>query len=400
MSEQTPHLEHPDIPAMHLKAFDEADFQKAPINWLPATVLTTTFFAALLLIPAYAWFFDFSGWAWGLFVVILAANGLSITAGYHRLWAHRAYEAHWSLKWLFAFFGAMTVQNSILIWASGHRTHHRFVDDEIQDPYSARRGFWFSHVGWMLRSYPSGEADFSNAPDLLRDKVVMFQHKYYLAIVLFANIVFPVLLGWLLNDVWGIFLLAGLLRLVVSHHTTFFINSLAHIWGRRPYTDENTARDNDLLAFFTYGEGYHNYHHIFQYDYRNGIRWWQYDPTKWLIATTSLLGLTWNLKRTPDFRIQEALLKMQFKRARESMERSAGKSGKYDHVKVLLEQEYEHFRAVLAEWGKLKQEQYASKKQELREKWETAAIRTRFRELEFQLKMQRKRLRLMTAQFA
>ncbi len=110
----------------------------------------------------------------------LFACGISITAGYHRLWSHRAYGAHWSVRLFFMIFGAMALQNSILIWGSQHRTHHRFVDDVDKDPYSAKRGFWFSHMGWILRNYPSGRNDFTNARDLERDPIVMFQHRYYL----------------------------------------------------------------------------------------------------------------------------------------------------------------------------------------------------------------------------
>ena len=129
-------------------------------------------------------------------------------------------------------------------------------------------------------------------------------------LILLTNVALPLFLGWLVGDVWGVFLLAGVLRLVVSHHVTFFINSLAHMWGSRPYTDENTARDNWFLAIVTYGEGYHNFHHLFQSDYRNGIRWWQFDPTKWLIRSLAWLGLTKNLYRTPLERIETARAQM------------------------------------------------------------------------------------------
>jgi len=195
-----------------------------------------------------------------------------------------------------AIVGGMTVQNSILVWCIRHRFHHRYVDDNDKDPYSIGRGFWFAHVGWMLRD-------------------VAWQHRYYWPLVLVTNIALPLLLGWMVGDIWGVLLLAGVLRLVVSHHVTFFINSLAHMWGSRPYTDENTARDNWFLAIVTYGEGYHNFHHLFQSDYRNGIRWWQYDINKWFIKSCSWLGLAKNLKRTSDFRIQRARLAMVFKRA-------------------------------------------------------------------------------------
>ena len=219
-------------------------------------------------------------------------------------------------------FGAMSLQNSILIWASQHRTHHRFVDDVERDPYSAKRGFWFSHMGWILRNYKSGENDFSNARDLERDPMVMFQHRYYLPLTLGdEHRRCRLRIGWAVGDMWGVFLLAGLLRLVVNHHFTWFINSLAHMWGSQPYTDENTARDNGWLALLTYGEGYHNFHHIFQNDYRNGVRWWQWDPTKWLIAALSAVRLATGLKRVPDLWIQRAQLAMQFKRIEAALEK-------------------------------------------------------------------------------
>lgn len=373
------------------------DRERAPINWAAAIVLTATPIAAATVIPWYAFNYDFSTAAWVSFIVLLWFNGLSITGGYHRLWAHRAYEAHWSLRLFFMLFGAMAIQNSILIWASGHRTHHRHVDTVEKDPYSINRGFWFAHIGWMLRKYESGRDDFSNASDLMNDKMVMFQHNWYVPIVLVMNIGLPLALGWMLGDLWGVFLLGGLLRLVVSHHVTFFINSLAHMWGTRPYTDENTARDNPFLAFFTYGEGYHNYHHIFQYDYRNGVKWWQFDPTKWLIASLSWVGITRNLKRCSDFAIQKAQLTMQFKRAQEQLEQRPA-DGRVEALKARMAAEYDTFTAAMQEWGKLKEEWYAEKKASLQQKWEEASFSTRFKEIEYRLKMQRKRMRLLMNQ--
>jgi stearoyl-CoA desaturase (delta-9 desaturase) len=374
--------------------------ERPAINWPAAIVLTATFFAALIVIPVYAFFFDFSAAAWIAFAVVLACNGMSITGGYHRLWAHRAYEAHWSLRIFFMLFGAMTIQNSILIWASSHRTHHRHVDEVDGDPYSINRGFWFAHIGWMLRNYQSGRPNFSNANDLLNDKIVMFQHNYYVPLVLLMNLGLPIALGLMLGDFWGVFLLAGLLRLVVSHHVTFFINSLCHMWGSRPYTDENTARDNPVLAMLTWGEGYHNYHHIFQYDYRNGVKWWQFDPTKWMILSLSWIGLTRNLKRCSEFAIQKAQLTMQFKRTEQQIARKQARKANVEALKAKMAYEYEIFSAALHEWAKVKEEEFAQKKAELQQKWEDASFRERFREIEARLKMQRKRLRALMAQAA
>jgi stearoyl-CoA desaturase (delta-9 desaturase) len=361
--------------------------------------------AALLLVPAWGIYrgFDTFQWLWAL--AFLYLNGMSITGGYHRLWAHKAYEASPLLKWFYAFWGAGALQNSILIWASDHRRHHRHVDDNDLDPYSAGRGLWFSHMGWMLREYRSNETDLTNARDLQRDPVVMWQHRHYVPLTLLMNLGLPLLLGIWHGDIIGTLLLVGLLRLVINHHVTFFINSLAHFWGSRPYTESNSARDNGFLAFLTYGEGYHNFHHIFQTDYRNGIRWWQWDPTKWMINLCSRLGLADNLNRVPDFKIQRALLDTEFERARARLEKSQNSAS----LRAVLEREYQEFTESINQWTALQAERYGRKKEQLggalelkkihlQQKWEHAALRTRLKELEYSLKMQRKRLGLLMQQ--
>jgi stearoyl-CoA desaturase (delta-9 desaturase) len=268
---------------------------------------------AVIVVPWYGLTVGYSAAAWVWFAVLLYANGLAITTGYHRLWSHKTYDAHWSVRLILMIFGTMALQNSILVWSSNHRSHHVYVDDNERDPYSAGRGLWFSHIGWMLRSYKSSVTDFSNVRDLQKDPIVAFQHRWYLPLALALNFGLPLALGWLHDELWGMFLLAGVLRLVVSHHFTFLINSFAHAFGRQPYSDEHSARDSGWLAFLTYGEGYHNFHHQFAHDYRNGIRWWQWDPSKWIICSLSWVGLTTKLRRTPAVVIQRARLAMQFR---------------------------------------------------------------------------------------
>lgn len=364
-------------------------FDNAPINWPGALVLGLTPLAALILIPWYALSHDFSVAAWVSFALFLAWNGLGITAGYHRLWAHRAYKASWPVRLFLMIGGTMAIQNSVLFWASGHRTHHRHVDHVDLDPYSAKRGFWFSHLGWMLRNYPSGHADYRNAPDLLNDPMVKFQHDHYIPLVLLTNFGLTALVGYLVNDFWGVVLLAGLLRLVISHHVTFFINSLAHMFGSQPYTDENTARDNFWLALVTWGEGYHNFHHIFQYDYRNGVKWWQFDPTKWLILGLSKVGLTSELKRVPDFTIQKAEVAMKFKRAEQHLE-TYGHDVREDFqtVKARIGQEYEAFSQTLSEWSALKEQSIELKKAELSQKLSEVdeRLKQQYRQMEQRMK--------------
>jgi stearoyl-CoA desaturase (delta-9 desaturase) len=377
--------------------------EHAPINWVTTILFTITPLAALIAVPWYGLTHGFSVASVVLFVLVLWACGISITAGYHRLWSHRAYGAHWSVRWFFAIFGAMALQNSILIWGSQHRTHHRFVDDVDRDPYSAKRGFWFSHMGWILRNYPSGVNDFTNARDLERDPIVMFQHRFYLPLTIFMNVAFPLALGWAVGDVWGVFLLAGLLRLVVNHHFTWFINSMAHMWGSQPYTDENTARDNPVLALLTYGEGYHNFHHIFQNDYRNGIKWWHWDPTKWLIASLSALKLATGLKRVPDLWIQRAQLAMQFKRMEAALAKGRARGyadEQVERLKARVAEEYAAFRKSLEEWAKVRDEWVANRKQHLLQKWEETTFRLRLRAIEQGLRIQRRRLRVMTKAYA
>mgnify|MGYP002661848602 FL=1 len=346
---------------------------KAPINWPATLVLTLTPLLALILIPWYSWNYDFSTAAWVSFFIIFPLNGLSITAGYHRLWAHRAYEASWPVRFVLMIFGTMAVQNSILFWSAGHRNHHRFVDDVDLDPYSAKRGFWFSHMGWMLRDYPSGHLDYKNVPDLKKDKMVMFQHKHYTLLAVLTNFGIPLAIGYMSGDVWGVFLLAGLLRLVISHHFTFFINSWAHISGSQPYTDQNTARDNPVMALFTWGEGYHNFHHIFQYDYRNGVNWWHYDPTKWLIYGMSKLGLARKLRRIPRFIIEKAEVEMKFKHAEKTLN-VYGMEFK-DDLNALREKisaEYEAYKKTVNDWSKLKEQEINATKEQINQTFRQA----------------------------
>ncbi len=369
--------------------------EQAPINWPVTLVLGLTFLAAVTLVPWYGFAYGYSASAWTFFAILLVASGIGIGSGYHRLWSHRAYEANWVMRLYLAIVGGMALQNSILVWCIRHRFHHRDVDDNDKDPYSIGRGFWFAHIGWMLKDYASGKLDWSVVPDLERDPIVAWQHKYYWPLVIMTNIGLPLFLGWVVGDVVGVFLLAGILRLVVSHHVTFFINSLAHMWGSRPYTDENSARDNWFLAIVTYGEGYHNFHHLFQSDYRNGIRWWQYDINKWFIATCAWLGLAKNLKRTPDFKIQRARLAMVFKRAQEKIERSSGNP----RWRELLEKEYLQFKETVNQWQQLQVERVQQSRQRLAGVFEQNALATRYRELERELKQQRKRVVMLTAQF-
>ncbi|EQA38122.1 stearoyl-CoA 9-desaturase [Leptospira inadai serovar Lyme str. 10] len=267
--------------------------------------------AALLLtrgIPTYTWL---------AFAFMLVATGLSITAGYHRLFSHRAYKAALPVRLFYIFFGAAAFQQSVIEWSSDHRIHHRYVDKD-EDPYSITKGFWHAHILWLFKDRSYREP--TNVTDLWEDKWVKFQHDHYYTVAIFMNFILPMLVCGLWGDWLGGLIVVGTLRVAINHHFTFFINSLAHYKGAQPYSDKHTAKDNWFIALFTFGEGYHNYHHEFQADYRNGIRWHDYDPTKWLINIFSYLGLASDLKTISDEQILRKKMIMDEKRLRNKLE--------------------------------------------------------------------------------
>jgi stearoyl-CoA desaturase (delta-9 desaturase) len=363
-------------------------------NKPPLVVSNVIFFIVINLLgfvvaPLWGLYHGFSGWSWLVCGVLLVLSGLSITAGYHRLWSHRTYRAAWPLRVFLAVFGTFSLQNSILIWAARHRVHHRYVDDVERDPHSIKTGFWHAHIGWMVRHWPTSQVDFSQVRDLERDPVVMWQHRHYWTLVWLFNLGVPVALGFLVGDVVGMVLLAGAFRLAFSQHCTFFINSLAHTWGKRTYSDANTARDNGVIALLTWGEGYHNFHHAFQTDYRNGLRWWHFDPGKWLIAVCSWLGLAFELKRTPKFKIQRARLQLQFRELRERLSMADESAETWRQI---LDREYQQFKETVNQWQAVQAERVSAGTEVLRNRWRRTELHTRYKELEFRLKMQARRL--------
>ncbi|OJJ05597.1 hypothetical protein ASPVEDRAFT_137931 [Aspergillus versicolor CBS 583.65] len=238
-----------------------------------------------------------------LFAVVYYFNaGLGITAGYHRLWAHCCYKASLPLQIYLALAGSAAGQGSIRWWSRGHRAHHRYTDTE-KDPYSVRKGFWYSHIGWIVLKQNYKKIGRSDSSDLDSDKVVIWQHRNYIKCALGMALIFPTVvcgLGW--GDWMGGFVYAGILRVFFIQQATNCVNSLAHWLGEQPFDDRNSPRDHFLTALVTLGEGYHNFHHEFPSDYRNAIEWWQYDPTKWMIWTWKQIGLAYDLK---EFRANE-----------------------------------------------------------------------------------------------
>lgn len=278
---------------------------KEEFNWGPALFLIIYQVLLLGSLPFYFYFIPPSLGMVIAFVVLLYVTGISITAGYHRHYAHRTYKTNPFVESILLFFGSMAVQNSALRWSCDHRNHHAHVDTD-DDPYSIKKGFWYAHFLWMMEK--PKPMDPKMISDLSRNRLVMFQHEHYGWCAILSNIFAVVLLGWLLDDFIGAFIFAGWTRIFVLHHFTWFINSLAHTWGDRPFCQEQSAVNNYILSILTFGEGYHNYHHTFANDYRNGVRWYHFDPTKWVIWTLSKLGLAHHLKSVDPVLIRKRLV--------------------------------------------------------------------------------------------
>ena len=373
---------------------------KPKILWLNVSVFIITFMVALIAVPYRALTHGFETSELIAALVCFIYCGMSITVGYHRLWSHRTYKSHWSLRLVCALGGAFALQNSALHWSSDHRIHHKHVDKNDVDPYSAKQGFWFSHIGWMLRDYqPERDNAYENVRDLQKDKIVMWQHKNYLLLTILMNFGVPILFGLYTGDIISSLILLGFLRLVLSHHTTFFINSLAHIWGKQTYTDKNTARDNGFLAFLTFGEGYHNYHHIFENDYRNGIRWYQFDPSKWLIKLCSYINITSNLRVVPEDKIEKAKLTMILKLSKDKINLHP-ETDKAHEMQQKLQLEYDQLIEKMNELYTVRKACLVAKKEKFISDVEKSELLQQYKELKVIFTQQKREWKTLAQQFA
>lgn len=277
------------------------------LRWTGDGIFLIVLHAAVLIsLPLYLAHTAPSWFMIGSMFIVMYVSLMGITAGYHRLYAHRAYAVARPVEAVTLFLGTLAFQGPAIRWSFDHRSHHRNVDRDL-DPYNVRHGFWHAHFLWIFSRRPQMD---ETVNDLWANPLVRFQYRYYLLLALASNVMITVAIGWLLNDVVGAFVLVAGVRLVLSYHTTWCINSLAHYWGSRSYSKELTARDNYLVAMITVGEGYHNYHHVFASDYRNGIHWYHVDPGKWFIWLLSRCGLAWNLRRQPQERIQRTQIRL------------------------------------------------------------------------------------------
>jgi stearoyl-CoA desaturase (delta-9 desaturase) len=265
-------------------------------------------FLGLIAGIALLWGHGFSWAQLGVFLGMYFLTALGITVGYHRLFTHRAFEATRPVKLILALLGSMAVEGSLCKWVATHRLHHN-RSDTPDDPHSPNlygngilatlRGFWHAHVGWMF------DADSPNLSryvrDLLPDRLLCAVSKLF-PLWAVVGLLIPTLLGGLLTWSWfgalvG-FVWGGLARVFLVHHVTFSINSVCHLWGRRPFRTQDQSRNNLVFGVVGLGEGWHNNHHAFPNSARHGLKWWQIDVSYLVIRLLEMLRLARNV-RTP-----------------------------------------------------------------------------------------------------
>lgn len=262
-----------------------------PLLSILALFVTPWYLNTVLFSLAY---FLFTGW-----IVMLC---------YHRMLSHKAFKTPGFVRAFFLTISAGAMEGPAIGWVRNHRAHHRFLDTE-RDPYNATKGFWWSHMGWALHPYDPEEFTDVDITDLTSDPHVMNQLKYYPALAGFFGFFLPTMvcgLGW--GDYAGGFWIGAIIRLGWLLQSAFFTNSLAHYHGDHTFTEATTPVDNWIVHLLTTGEGFHNFHHAFPYDYRGTSDRSAIDPLKWLAYALSLFGLATDLKRFPDALITHARL--------------------------------------------------------------------------------------------
>jgi len=263
-------------------------------------------FAAFVFAVASFWGRGFSWTDLGLLASMYVLTVLGITVGFHRLFTHRAFETNGVVAFVFGVLGSMAVQGRLFTWVAMHRRHHQH-SDQINDPHSPHhegagasgllRGMWQAHVGWLFRPKPLDLTHYVKDLDQ-RPSLRVVNRMFFVWVA--AGLLIPAAVGAILTGSWAGafwgFIWGGLVRVLLVHHVTWSINSVCHLWGRRPYQSGDESRNNYLFGVLAFGEGWHNTHHAFPTSARHGLRWWQPDVSYWVIKMLAALGLAWNLK--------------------------------------------------------------------------------------------------------
>ncbi|HLO49620.1 MAG TPA: fatty acid desaturase [Kamptonema sp.] len=260
---------------------------KLELNWTHIISLAVVHIGALCAI-----FPSNFNWAAVSLAIILhwVTGGLGITLGWHRLVSHRSFQTPKWVEYFLVFCGVLSGQGGVIHWVGLHRVHHQHSDQGVLDPHDSRRGFWWSHIGWMFYHCPALETIDRCTKDIADDPVYKFFQNYFLPIQIAFGLLL-LLIGGLPFVVWAIFV-----RLALVYHCTWFVNSATHKFGYRTYETSDSSTNCWWVALVTYGEGWHNNHHAFQYSARHGLKWWEIDITWMTIQLLQTLGLATKVK--------------------------------------------------------------------------------------------------------
>ncbi|XP_035669392.1 stearoyl-CoA desaturase 5-like isoform X1 [Branchiostoma floridae] len=232
-------------------------------------------------------------------VICYSLSALGVTAGAHRLWAHRSYKARLPLRIFLAIINCMSLQNDIYDWSRDHRVHHKYSETPA-DPHNAKRGFFFAHIGWLLvRKHPDviTKGKQIDLTDVLNDPVVKVQRKLYAPAAVLMCFIIPTLVPSLWGESLVTAFFISVLRYVLALNATWLVNSAAHMWGNKPYDKFINPSQNFPVAVLAMGEGWHNYHHTFPYDYATSELGWKVNPTTVFIDFMARLGLAYDRKK-------------------------------------------------------------------------------------------------------
>ena len=262
---------------------------KPTLNWVNIAFFAVLHIGALLaLIPG-----TFNWRAVGVaFVLYWVTGGLGITLGFHRLVTHRSFQTPKWLEYFLALCGTLACQGGPFEWIGMHRIHHLHSDQDL-DPHDSNKGFWWSHLGWMIHHAPAQDELSRYIKDISDDPVYQFYQKNMIGIQVALGVLLLLLGGWSFV-IWGIFV-----RVVVVYHCTWLVNSATHKFCYRRHESGDNSTNCWWVALLVFGEGWHNNHHAFQYSARHGLRWWEFDLTWLTVCLLQTLGLATNVKLAP-----------------------------------------------------------------------------------------------------
>lgn len=306
-----------NTPSVETEIRPESPVPQEPVEPTPTplshkiVMLGVTGFPAMGLIAAIAlcWAWGFMGWFYlALMIGGWIISGLGITVGFHRLLTHRSFETYGPIRAMFALMGSLSIEGEPAVWCAMHRRHHRHSDQE-GDPHSPYvdegrtfkllGGLWHAQLGWLFTSWWTRPELERFVPDLLKDPWVMAINRtfnFWVAV----SLITPTVLGYLwegswrgavLGLIWG-----GLVRVLMTHHITWSINSICHVFGSREYDSGDRSTNNLLCGLLGHGEGWHNNHHAFPTSARHGLKWWQFDFSWIVIRSLQFVGLAWNVR--------------------------------------------------------------------------------------------------------